>query len=92
LKKLVPCIRQGSSPLPERRIKENKTQGRTGTQFEALIEEERRQELMDIRHMMLEEDSIFVEETEEGNNVCLCVYYSWRVLIQNWVIYMRVYR
>jgi hypothetical protein len=61
---------QESSPLPERRIKENKTQGRTGAQFEDLIEEERRQELMDIRHMMLEEDSISVDETEEGMNLC----------------------
>jgi hypothetical protein len=67
---------QESSPLTERRIKENKTQGRTGAQFEALIEEERRHEVMDIRHMMLEEDSISVEETEEGKNVCLCVHYS----------------
>jgi hypothetical protein len=75
LKRLVPCIRQGSSPLPGRRIKENKMQGRTGAQFEALIEEEKRQELTDIRHMMVEEDSISVEEIEEGRNLCLCVHY-----------------
>jgi hypothetical protein len=80
----VPCIRQGSSPLPERRIKENKTQGLTGAQFEAFLEEERRQELMDIKDMILEEesphsvqlDSISIEETEEGKNLCLCVHYS----------------
>jgi hypothetical protein len=62
--------------LPGRRLNENKAQGRTGAQFEALKEEEIREELLDIHHMMLEDDSISVEETEEGRNLCLCVHYS----------------
>jgi hypothetical protein len=75
LKRLVPCIRQGSSPLSGRKIKESKTQVWTGAQLEALIEEDRREELLDIRRMMLEDDSIS-KEPEEGRNLCLCVHYS----------------
>jgi hypothetical protein len=41
---MVPCTRQGLSPLPQRRKKEN-TNGRTRGRYEGLIQEERRQEL-----------------------------------------------
>jgi hypothetical protein len=84
LERLVPCIWQRSSPSPERRIKENTTQGQTGSRYEGLIQEERRQELKEIWDMILEEESshrvqfdgISIEETEQGKNLCLCVHYS----------------
>jgi hypothetical protein len=62
--------------------------------LEALTEEERIQEFMDIQDMILEEesphsvqfDNISIEETEESKNLCLCVRYSYTTLIQIWVI------
>jgi hypothetical protein len=65
-------------------MKESLTQGQTGARFEALMQEERREELQDIKDMIQEEDSsrsvefgcITIKVTEQGKNLCVCVHYS----------------
>ena len=80
LKCLLPCVRQRSrSPSPEsnsssKDICKETIHGRTGAQYEALIQAERRQELIDIRQMTREEETssaqfccISLEEGEQGH-------------------------
>jgi len=81
LKCLLPCITRRSrslSPEYSSSIKENKTMencketahGRTGAQYEALVQAERQQELIDIRRMTRKEetsDDICLEESQRGH-------------------------
>ena len=60
LKCFVPCIRHKSRSPPENKIQGNRkktTYGRVGAQFEALIQAQKRQEIIDIQEITGEEET-----------------------------------